>query len=125
MPERYWLMKVEPESYSIDEFERDGQTSWEGVRNYQARNLLRDEIHSDDRVLFFTGLDCPACDTVLGKLLQRLDRIDGVLAALDQAGRGVVVDGPQHAIGGRAGNGLRGLILLAHAHTQSPDAAIQ
>jgi integrating conjugative element protein (TIGR03759 family) len=36
------------------------------------------ELHADDRVLFFTGLDCPACDAVLGKLLLRLDRIDGV-----------------------------------------------
>jgi len=53
MPERYWLMKVEPESYSIDDFERDGQTCWEGVRNYQARNLLRDDFKVGDGVLFY------------------------------------------------------------------------
>ena len=41
MPRRYWLMKVEPSAYSIDDLARDGSTSWEGVRNYQARNFAR------------------------------------------------------------------------------------
>jgi integrating conjugative element protein (TIGR03759 family) len=40
--------------------------------------IKRSELRGDDRVLFFTGLDCPACDAVLGKLLERIDRIDGV-----------------------------------------------
>lgn len=44
----------------------------------RATPITRSELRGDDRVLFFTGLDCPACDAVLGKLLQRLDRIDGV-----------------------------------------------
>jgi predicted RNA-binding protein with PUA-like domain len=52
---RYWLFKSEPESYSIDDLERDGTTSWEGVRNYQARNLLRDEMRQGDRVLFYAS----------------------------------------------------------------------
>ena len=51
----YWLMKVEPAAYSIDQLERDGTTSWEGVRNYQARNLLRDEIKVGDGVLFYAS----------------------------------------------------------------------
>ena len=55
MAKKYWLMKVEPEAYSIDEFERDGQTSWEGVRNYQARNLLRDDFQVGDGVLFYAS----------------------------------------------------------------------
>jgi len=38
---RYWLMKSEPEAYSIDDLERDGREIWDGVRNYQARNYLR------------------------------------------------------------------------------------
>jgi len=38
---RYWLMKSEPEAYSIDDLERDGYEIWDGVRNYQARNYLR------------------------------------------------------------------------------------
>ncbi len=52
---RYWLMKTEPTTYSIDDLasESDQQTCWEGVRNYQARNLLRDEIQQGDRVLFY------------------------------------------------------------------------
>ena len=49
---RYWLLKSEPGSYSIDDLERDGTTSWEGVRNYQARNFLRDDSRVGDLVLF-------------------------------------------------------------------------
>lgn len=50
---RYWLFKSEPSSYSFERFQRDGRTSWGGVRNYQARNLLRDEIAIGDGVLFY------------------------------------------------------------------------
>jgi len=53
MARRYWLMKTEPEIYSIDDLERDGSTSWEGVRNFQARNLLRDDMRKGDLVLFY------------------------------------------------------------------------
>lgn len=49
---RYWLMKTEPNTYSIDDLEREGRTQWEGVRNYQARNLMR-EMQEGDRVLFY------------------------------------------------------------------------
>jgi predicted RNA-binding protein with PUA-like domain len=48
----YWLMKSEPGSYSLDDLERDGSTCWEGVRNYQARNLMR-EMQTGDLVLFY------------------------------------------------------------------------
>lgn len=50
---RYWLFKSEPESYSFAHLQRDRTTFWHGVRNYQARNLLRDEIQVDDGVLFY------------------------------------------------------------------------
>jgi predicted RNA-binding protein with PUA-like domain len=50
---RYWLFKSEPDVYSIDDLARDGVTYWDGVRNYQARNLLRDEIAPGDQVLFY------------------------------------------------------------------------
>jgi predicted RNA-binding protein with PUA-like domain len=50
---KYWLMKSEPGTYSIDDLEADGQTSWDGVRNYQARNFMRDEMAEGDRVLFY------------------------------------------------------------------------
>src|ERR1051326_7923221 len=41
---KYWLMKSEPSAYSIDDLARDGKTNWEGVRNFQARNFMRDEV---------------------------------------------------------------------------------
>ena len=56
MPARnYWLFKSEPTTYSIDDLaaEPDKTTYWEGVRNYQARNMLRDEVKVGDRVLFY------------------------------------------------------------------------
>ncbi len=49
----YWLMKSEPNTYSIDDLVRDGSTHWDGVRNYQARNMLRDDIQVGDRVFFY------------------------------------------------------------------------
>jgi predicted RNA-binding protein with PUA-like domain len=55
MAKRYWLMKSEPETFSIDDLARAPKqtTSWDGVRNYQARNLLRDEMQVGDGVLFY------------------------------------------------------------------------
>ena len=52
---KYWLMKVEPSAYSIDRLEKDGSTSWEGVRNFQARNFIRDEMKKGDKVLFYAS----------------------------------------------------------------------
>lgn len=50
---RYWLMKSEPTVYGIDDLERDGISGWEGVRNYQARNLMRDELRIGDLAFFY------------------------------------------------------------------------
>jgi len=50
---RYWLMKSEPEDYSIDDLQRDGTEHWDGIRNYQARNLMRDQMEVGDSVLFY------------------------------------------------------------------------
>jgi predicted RNA-binding protein with PUA-like domain len=50
---RHWLLKTEPTSYSIAHLERDGKTTWEGVRNYQARNYMRDDMRPGDPVLFY------------------------------------------------------------------------
>ena len=49
----YWLMKSEPDAYSIDDMERDGREMWDGIRNYQARNMMRDEMQVGDEVLFY------------------------------------------------------------------------
>src|SRR6267142_7070474 len=48
----YWMVKQEPETYSWSDFVKDGRTDWSGVRNYQARNNLR-EMKIADRVLFY------------------------------------------------------------------------
>jgi len=50
---RYWLMKSEPDTFSIDDLQRVGTEPWNGVRNYQARNFMRDGMHVGDGVLFY------------------------------------------------------------------------
>src|SRR5678815_2375835 len=55
MTRRHWLMKCEPAAYTIDDLARDGRTSWEGVRNYQARNFMRDDMREGDPVLFYAS----------------------------------------------------------------------
>ena len=49
----YWLIKSEPSSYSIDDLKRDKRAAWDGVRNYQARNFMRDEMKVGDLCLFY------------------------------------------------------------------------
>lgn len=53
MGNRYWLMKSEPSSYSIDDLQKEGFTQWEGVRNFQVRNMMRDEMKPGDLALFY------------------------------------------------------------------------
>lgn len=50
---RYWLMKSEPDAFSIDDLESVGVEPWSGVRNYQARNFMRDGMQVGDGVLFY------------------------------------------------------------------------
>jgi predicted RNA-binding protein with PUA-like domain len=50
---KYWLMKSEPDAYSIDDLERDGREMWDGIRNYQARNMMRDDMTIGDEVFFY------------------------------------------------------------------------
>jgi len=52
---RHWLMKSEPTCFSLDDLEHSpgGTAAWDGVRNFQARNLLRDEVRAGDGVLFY------------------------------------------------------------------------
>lgn len=52
----YWLIKSEANCYSIDDLKRDKKISWEGIRNYQARNFMRDEMKQGDLVLFYHSL---------------------------------------------------------------------
>ena len=57
----YWLMKSEPEEFGIDDLRTSprGTAGWDGVRNYQARNMLRDQMKDGDGVLFYHS----NCDT--------------------------------------------------------------
>ena len=66
---RCWLMKSEPNTYSIDDLERDGRTHWDGVRNYQARNLMR-EMKVGDRVLFYHSSANPPGVAGLAKVVK-------------------------------------------------------
>ena len=70
MPRRYWLMKCEPSSYTIDDLQRERTTSWEGVRNYQARNIMRDEMQEGDGVLFYASNADPSGVTGLATIVR-------------------------------------------------------
>ena len=62
MPKRatkHWLMKSEPDVYSIDDLERDGRESWEGVRNYQARNFMREMVEGDLVIFYHSNAKPP------------------------------------------------------------------
>lgn len=67
---RYWLMKCEPDAYTIDDLKRDRRTSWEGVRNYQARNFMRDSMQVGDGVLFYASNADPSGVTGLARIVR-------------------------------------------------------
>lgn len=69
MKKRIWLMKSEPDVYSIDDLEREGSTVWEGVRNYQARNFMR-EMKLGDQVLFYHSNAKPPGIVGLGEIVR-------------------------------------------------------
>ena len=50
---KYWLMKTEPNCYSIDDLKKDKIEMWDGTRNYQVRNMMRDQLKVGDRALFY------------------------------------------------------------------------
>ena len=68
MPKKYWLMKCEPEAYTIERLEKDGVCGWEGVRNYQARNFMRDQMQVGDGVLFYASNADPSGVTGLAEI---------------------------------------------------------
>jgi len=68
MPKKYWLMKCEPEAYTIERLEKDGTCGWEGVRNYQARNFMRDQMQVGDGVLFYASNADPSGVTGLAEI---------------------------------------------------------
>jgi len=56
---RYWLLKSEGDCYSIDDLKQDKYTAWTGVRNYQARNFMRDDMKKGDLALFYHSSSTP------------------------------------------------------------------
>jgi predicted RNA-binding protein with PUA-like domain len=57
---QYWLMKSEPDVFGIDDLQKVGVEPWDGVRNYQARNMLRDQMQVGDQVFFYhSNCDVP------------------------------------------------------------------
>lgn len=56
---KHWLMKSEPEVYSIDDLRADGSECWEGVRNYQARNFMRDMAEGDLALFYHSNAKPP------------------------------------------------------------------
>jgi predicted RNA-binding protein with PUA-like domain len=67
---RYWLFKSEPEAYGFEQFRRDRRTFWHGVRNYEARNLLRDQIQVGDGVLFYHSNAKPMAEVGVAKVVK-------------------------------------------------------
>ena len=53
----YWLLKTEPETFSYDDLLRDGQSHWDGVRNYAARNHLKAMAVGDEALIYYSGKD--------------------------------------------------------------------
>lgn len=69
-PRRYWLFKSEPDAYSFDQLKKDKRTLWNGVRNYQARNMLRDDILVGDGVLFYHSNAKPMAVVGIAKVVK-------------------------------------------------------
>ncbi len=63
-------MKSEPSAYSIDDLARDGTTNWNGIRNYQARNSMRDDMRVGDRVLFYASNADPSGVTGVAEVVR-------------------------------------------------------
>lgn len=67
---QYWLMKTEPGAYAIDDLKREKVAFWDGVRNYQARNFMRDEMRVGDKVLFYHSNTPPVGVVGLAKVVK-------------------------------------------------------
>jgi predicted RNA-binding protein with PUA-like domain len=66
---QYWLLKSEEGCYSIDDFQMDKKASWTDVRNYQARNFIRDEMKRGDMILFYHSNSNPTAVVGVGKIV--------------------------------------------------------
>lgn len=64
----YWLLKSEAICYSIDDLKRDKKVAWSGIRNYQARNFMRDNMKVGDLCLFYHSSAEPSCVVGIAKV---------------------------------------------------------
>lgn len=67
----YWLVKSEESCYSIDDLKKDKKTAWTGIRNYQARNFIRDSMKVKDLVLFYHSSSEPTGVAGVSKVLSK------------------------------------------------------
>lgn len=67
----HWLLKSEPEDYSIQDLKRDKVTPWDGVRNYQARNFMRDDMKVGDKILFYHSNTNPPGVAGVGEVVSK------------------------------------------------------
>ena len=108
MPEpKYWLFKSEPSAYSYDDLlnEENQTAEWDGVRNYQARNFMRDDMKVGDRVLFYHSSAKPTAVVGTARIVKEAypDATAGIPTTstmTPRAARGDRVDG-----GGNPGRG--------------------
>ena len=68
----YWLMKTEPETFSLQDLKKAPKqtTLWDGVRNYQARNIMRDQMKLGDQVFFYHSRVQPPCIVAIAKVVK-------------------------------------------------------
>ncbi len=71
MPKKYWLMKTEPGCFSIDDLKKAKVEPWDGVRNYQARNFMRDEMSVGDGVLIYHSNSDPLGVAGMGRVASK------------------------------------------------------
>jgi len=70
MSKRYWLMKVEQEAYSVEQWQKDKVIFWDGVRNYTARNFMRDQMKKGDGMLFYYSNGKPSGIAAVGEVFK-------------------------------------------------------
>jgi len=70
MAKKYWLMKVEPEAYSVERWKEEKVTYWDGVRNYMARNFMRDGMKKGDGMLFYYSNAKPSGVAGVGEIVR-------------------------------------------------------
>jgi len=72
MAKKYWLMKAEPEAYSVEQWKKDKVIFWDGVRNYTARNFMRDQMKKGDGMFFYYSGGKPSGIVAVGEIAREV-----------------------------------------------------